>query len=143
MWSRLGSSYSPEDLIDAVNEQTLIDFRGTLRPVEDLALLRAEMAEWPGRGDLRAWQEHRRDWVATNNACRRDILERLRADGPLPARELPDTCVKPWTSGPASRLWWRVYAASGGSTPPCSDARSRAVPPCCRRSTGSSTTASA
>ena len=30
----------------------------------------------------------------TNNACRRDILERLRADGPLPSRELPDTCVQ-------------------------------------------------
>src|SRR6202020_559376 len=29
---------------------------------------------------------------------RLDILERLRADGPLPARELPDSCAVPWTS---------------------------------------------
>ena len=38
------------------------------------------------------------DWVRANNDCRRDILERLRADGPLPTSELPDTCVVPWNS---------------------------------------------
>ena len=98
LWSRLGSAYSSQDLRDAVDEQRLVELRGTLRPVEDLALFRAEMAEWPGTGELREWQEYRRDWVAANGACRREILERLRADGPLPAGELPDTCVKPWQS---------------------------------------------
>jgi uncharacterized protein YcaQ len=98
LWSRLGSSYSPQDLRDAVDEQRLVELRGTLRPVEDLALFRAEMAEWPGTGELREWQEYRRDWVAANGACRQEILERLRADGPLPAGELPDNCVKPWQS---------------------------------------------
>ncbi len=39
-----------------------------------------------------------RDWVIANNDCRRDILEQLRADGPLPASELRDTCVVPWAS---------------------------------------------
>jgi len=95
VWSRLGSAYSPQELRDAVNERTLIELRATLRPAEDLALYRAKMAEWPGTGELRDWQEHRRNWVTVNDACRRDILERLRADGPLPSRELPDTCVKP------------------------------------------------
>ena len=33
-----------------------------------------------------------------NNACRMDILDLLRTDGPLPIRELPDTCVQPWKS---------------------------------------------
>ena len=98
VWSRLGSAYSPQELRDAVNERTLIELRATLRPAEDLALYRAKMAEWPGTGELRDWQEHRRNWVTVNDACRRDILERLRADGPLPSRELPDTCVKPWAS---------------------------------------------
>ncbi len=56
------------------------------------------MAEWPGTGELRDWQEDVRDWVRANNDCRRDILERLRADGPLPTSELPDTCVVPWAS---------------------------------------------
>ena len=54
-----------------------------------MALFRAEMAVWPGDGKLREWQEDVRDWVTANNDCRRDILERLRADGPLPASELP------------------------------------------------------
>ena len=51
MWSRLGSAYSPQELRDAVDEQRLIELRGTVRPAEDLALYRAEMAEWPGTGD--------------------------------------------------------------------------------------------
>src|SRR5204863_1507714 len=67
-------------------------------PSEDLALYRADMADWPGRGPLRPWQESRRDWVAANDACRRDILDRLAAAGPLPSRELPDTCAMPWES---------------------------------------------
>ncbi len=98
VWSRLGSGYSPRELWDAVDEQRLIELRGTLRPAEDLALYRAEMAEWPGTGEVRGWKQHQSDWVTANNACRRDILDRLRADGPLPLRELPDTCVKPWAS---------------------------------------------
>jgi uncharacterized protein YcaQ len=97
-WSRLGSAYSPDDLRDALEARSLIEFRATLRPAEDLALYRADMARWPGGGELRDWQVFRRDWVAANDACRRDILERLRADGPLPSRELPDTTVKPWPS---------------------------------------------
>jgi uncharacterized protein YcaQ len=98
LWSRLGSDYSPQELRDRVNEQLLIALRGALRPAEDLVLYRADMAAWPGTGELRAWQEHKREWLAANAACRHDILERLRADGPLPTRELPDTCVEPWSS---------------------------------------------
>ncbi len=69
-----------------------------IRPAEDIALYRADMADWPGRGELRDWQEHRRDWVEANDACRRDILARLEASGPLTMRELPDTCAMPWGS---------------------------------------------
>ena len=98
LWSRLGSSYTQQDLRDAIDEQVLIDLRGLLRPAEDIALFRAEMAEWPGVGELKDWQEERRGWVQANNAFRLDILDRLRADGPLPTRELPDTCLVPWSS---------------------------------------------
>ena len=69
-----------------------------MRTAEDLVLFRAEMAEWPGVGELAEWQEARRGWVEANNGCREDILDRLRADGPLPSRDLPDTCVHPWRS---------------------------------------------
>lgn len=98
LWSRLGSAYSPQQLRDAVDEQELLELDGVLRAPEDLALFRAEMAEWPGAGELLDWQERLRGWVLANNDCRREILSLLRTDGPLPARELPDTCVVPWTS---------------------------------------------
>ncbi len=98
-WSRIGSSYSRQELRDAADEQRLVDLEGYLRPAEDLALYRAEMAAWDDdTGDRLDWQVERRDWLAVNNGCRHDILELLRADGPLPASELPDTCVKPWAS---------------------------------------------
>ena len=69
-----------------------------VRPAEDLALYRADMAVWPGTGELRDWQRHRRDWVKANDATRRDILARLKSSGPLAMRSLPDTCAKPWES---------------------------------------------
>jgi uncharacterized protein len=98
LWSRLGPSYQPAELADALATQTLLDLRGMIRPSDDLALYRADMADWPGRGELRDWQVYVRDWVTANKACRLAILERLRADGPLPARELPDSCAVPWSS---------------------------------------------
>ncbi|WP_254185143.1 crosslink repair DNA glycosylase YcaQ family protein [Nocardioides panacis] len=101
LWSRIGSGFSARELWDALDEQRLIELRGSLRVAEDIALHRARMADWPGVGELLPWQEEVRDWVAANNDCRRDILERLRADGPLPIRELPDTwcCPGPPAAG--------------------------------------------
>jgi hypothetical protein len=97
-WSRLGSSYSPADLVSAQTERKLVELRAMIRPSEDMALFRAAMADWPGRGKLRGWQEARRDWVQANDACRRDIIGRLTRSGPLLSRDLPDTCVVPWES---------------------------------------------
>lgn len=97
-WSRLGSSYSPAELRGALEDRTLLELQAMVRPAEDLALYRADMADWPGRGELRDWKEDLRDWVEANDACRRDILARMEASGPLTMRELPDTCAKPWGS---------------------------------------------
>ena len=71
LWSRLGSSYSPADLRAALDDRRLIEHRATIRPARYLALVRAQMADWPGRGDLRDWQRSYRDWVEANDACRR------------------------------------------------------------------------
>ena len=97
-WSRLGSTYSRSELVEALENHTLIELRALIRPKEDLALFRAEMAEWPGRGELRPWQSSRRDWLKANDACRVDILDRLGASGPLTSRDIPDTCEVPWES---------------------------------------------
>lgn len=98
LWSRLGSAYRPADLEAAVGNQSLLELQGMIRPAEDLALFRADMADWPGRGELLDWQEYRSGWVEANRGCRLDIIRRLRSDGPLPARELPDTCELRWPS---------------------------------------------
>jgi uncharacterized protein YcaQ len=98
LWSRLGPSYDVSALRAAIDEQRLIEHQGFIRPAEDLALLRAEMAQWPGAGALKEWQVARTEWVDANDACRRDLLDRLRRDGPLPTGELPDSCNVPWQS---------------------------------------------
>jgi uncharacterized protein YcaQ len=99
-WSRLGSAYSPADLTHALGVRTLIELRAFIRPAEDLALYRADMAAWDGAGpgQIPGWRAGVRDWVRANDTCRRDILARLEASGPLPSRELPDTCAVPWQS---------------------------------------------
>jgi uncharacterized protein YcaQ len=97
-WSRLGSSYSPDEMSDAVHGRALIELRGMIRPGEDVALYRAEMAEWPGSGEVRGWRKAQSEWVTANDACRRNILDRLDREGPLTSRDLPDTCAVPWRS---------------------------------------------
>ncbi|MDG6101754.1 YcaQ family DNA glycosylase [Dactylosporangium aurantiacum] len=97
-WSRLGGAYEPADLAGALGRRDLVELAATVRPAEDIALYRAEMSlrreEAPG-----AWKYQRHlDWIRANDACRRDILARLAAEGPLPSRVIPDTCVVPWAS---------------------------------------------
>ena len=97
-WSRLGSSYSRAELRTALQKRTLIEVRAMIRPAEDLALFRAEMAAWAAGDVQRGWRRQYNAWVEANDACKRDILARLEASGPLSSRELPDTCVRPWAS---------------------------------------------
>ena len=98
LWSRLGRAYRPDDLDTVLADRDLVEYEGLLRAAEDMALFRADMRDWPGRPPLREWQEDTADWVEANSVCRDDILQQLRAEGPLPARELPDTCAVPWRS---------------------------------------------
>jgi uncharacterized protein YcaQ len=93
-WSRLGSSYARAELTQALRSRALFELRAMIRPAEDLALYRADMADRATRPVERGWEK----WVRTNDACRLDILARLDASGPLPSRELPDTCTVPWRS---------------------------------------------
>ena len=98
LWSRIGSDYDPRELRDLVDQQRVVEIRGFLRPAQDVALFRAEMDEWPGRGDVPQWREGVRQWAEANEGARQDVLELLRADGPLPASRIPDTCAQPWRS---------------------------------------------
>jgi uncharacterized protein YcaQ len=91
-WSRLGSSYRPDELRLALEqERTLFELDALVRPMSDLGLHLAGAAAAPGYGRSRAW-------LRDNDRFRRDILKLLRSSGPLSSRQIPDTCAVPWAS---------------------------------------------
>ena len=91
-WSRLGPAYRPEHLTQALEQdRALFEHDALVRPMADAGLVLAEAASWP------PWQRTR-DWLAANDAFRRDLLARLNAEGPQTSRTLPDTAAVPWTS---------------------------------------------
>ena len=81
IWSRLGSSCPRTAVAEAVEEQALIDLHGVLRPAEDIALYRGEMADWPGVSEDPDWRESAA-WVRANEDFRRDLIERAAARRP-------------------------------------------------------------
>ncbi|MEV4518269.1 crosslink repair DNA glycosylase YcaQ family protein [Dactylosporangium sp. NPDC049525] len=97
-WSRLGAAYTPADLVDALRRRDLVELAATIRPAEDLALYRAEMALLRDDAPGAFTYPRHREWIRANDACRQDILARLTAQGALPSRQLPDTCAVPWAS---------------------------------------------
>ncbi|WP_460572685.1 DNA glycosylase AlkZ-like family protein [Humibacter soli] len=97
LWSRLGRLYRPDDLQRALASHVVVELRSMMRAAHDVALYRAEMQAWPG-ADPPGWKRYQAQWMTANEACRRDILDRLRHGGPMISRDLPDTCVEPWKS---------------------------------------------
>lgn len=85
LWSRIGWSYEPGQLQKAVEiDRLLFEFDGAFRPMSLLPLMLPAMRRWPQR-------ENSRQWLEANAAFRKDVLARLRADGPLFASDIPDT----------------------------------------------------
>jgi uncharacterized protein len=91
-WSRLGSTYQPAHLKQAVEEdRTLFEHDALIRPMSEVGLCLAGAADWPS-------YDKQRTWLRDNDRFRRDILDLLRSSGPLSSRDIPDTCVAPWAS---------------------------------------------
>jgi len=91
-WSRLGSTYQPAHLKQAVEEdRTLFEHDALIRPMSDVGLCLAGAADWPS-------YDKQRTWLRDNDRFRRDILDLLGSSGPLSSRDIPDTCVAPWAS---------------------------------------------
>jgi uncharacterized protein len=118
LWSRLGSSYRPEHLQQAVErDRALFEHSAMVRPMRDLPLYLAGAADRPSRARVK-------DWLRVNDSFRRDVLDRLEKSGPLLSRDIPDTCVEPWpsTGWTNSRnvtqlleiLMWRAEVAISG-----------------------------
>ena len=91
-WSRLGSTYQPAQLQQAVEQdRTLFELVAMVRPISDLGLYLAGASEFPS-------YEHSRAWLRDNDRFRRDILDLLGESGPLTSRDIPDTAARPWAS---------------------------------------------
>lgn len=87
LWSRIGWSYETGQLKKAVeSDRLLFEFDGTYRPTSLLPLMRADMRRWPRH-------EGSRQWMSANAAFARDVVARLRAEGPLLAEQIPDTAA--------------------------------------------------
>jgi uncharacterized protein YcaQ len=92
LWSRLGWPYQPADLVRLVEEdRAVFEWGGFYRAMTDLALLIPEMRRRPQSAEAR-------QWLAANDVFRREVLARLRAEGPLRAADIPDTAQVSWRS---------------------------------------------
>lgn len=92
LWSRLGDAYEPDDLRVALERDfTLFELNLMVRPMPDLALYKAQMAGPPE-------YEKTARWLDDNEEFRTDVLDRLEVDGPLTARDIPDTSIVSWPS---------------------------------------------
>ncbi len=83
LWSRIGWSYEAGQLSKSVEQDRLLfEFDGAFRPASMLPLILPA---------ARPRRESTRQWLDANARFRRDVLARLRADGPLLAADIPDT----------------------------------------------------
>lgn len=88
-WSRLGPSYHHEQLTQALEvDRSLTELVAIIRPTSQLPVHLGSGATHPST----------QRWLHINDTFRKDILARLRADGPLLSRDLKDTSVEPWDS---------------------------------------------
>ena len=103
-WSRLGDAYKPAHLQQALErDRALFEYRGQdvetepvlamVRPTANLGLYLADMAAWPSAGFGRHIE-----WLDANDGFRRRVLGLLATSGPLPSKDIPDTCEVPWAS---------------------------------------------
>ncbi|KAF2417367.1 crosslink repair DNA glycosylase YcaQ family protein [Microbacterium sp. B35-30] len=92
LWSRLGWPYEPADLVRLVEEdRAVFEWGGFYRAMTDLPLLLPEMRRRPESAQAR-------DWLAANDVFRREVMARLRAEGPLRASDIPDAAQVSWRS---------------------------------------------
>jgi uncharacterized protein YcaQ len=85
LWARIGWSYETGQLRKVVEQDRLLfEFDGTYRPMSMLPLMRPAMRRYPR-------YQREKDWLEANGAFRKDVIARLRAEGPMAADAIPDT----------------------------------------------------
>src|SRR5919201_314258 len=113
LWSRVGK-YDPALLEDLLAKRQLFETPSLILPTADLPIHGATMRAYrkatdPGRArDLRGRgdnagggtrADHVRRWLTKNAHVRREVLARLRREGPLPLTAFEDRAIVSWTSG--------------------------------------------
>ena len=83
-WSRIGWGYEPGQLTKAADERLLYEFDGQFYAASVMPALVSRIRQRP----LRAREK---EYLDGNAAFRREIIARLRADGPLASGEIADT----------------------------------------------------
>jgi uncharacterized protein YcaQ len=92
LWSRLGWPYRPADLARAVErDRTVFEWAGFYRPMADLGLYLPLMRAAPRYARMR-------EWLTANDRFRRDVMARLRSEGPVRTSAIPDTSQVSWPS---------------------------------------------
>jgi uncharacterized protein len=98
LWSRLGP-YDTAELDRLLwEERSLFEYwahAASIVLTENYPLHRLRMQDLRREG---GYWSRRWEWMKRNDAIRRNVLERLRERGPLPARELNDPSIEPWES---------------------------------------------
>ncbi|HSB86802.1 MAG TPA: crosslink repair DNA glycosylase YcaQ family protein [Ilumatobacteraceae bacterium] len=102
-WSRLGNLYRPAHLQQALDrDRTVFEHVAQDTPTEPaLAMVRPMANLGLYLADMAAWSTHnprRHEWVRANDKFRRRVLDQLRAAGPLPSRDIPDSAEVSWAS---------------------------------------------
>jgi uncharacterized protein len=103
LWTRLRDAYQPSQLVDALERDRLLyEVRAIVRPTNDLPLQLEAMAAWPFANEgKRSWAvpgPSAARWLEANDSFRHDVLDLLKASGPLASRDVSDTSVVPWQS---------------------------------------------
>ncbi len=129
LWSRLGNSYSPSDLVAALeHDRTMFEWRGQDRDNEpNLVMVRPASQLDAVLGQMLALRDKPGsvlDWLTANDGFRRRVLDQLRSDGPLLSRDIEDSADVPWKSSGWTHernvnqmlefLWSRAYVAVAG-----------------------------
>lgn len=105
VWSRLGAFDTT--VLDSLLERdrALFETPSFLLPTSDLPLHAATMGKYrsdvsPGQPHSPdTWHSRARDWLTRNQTLKREVLARLRRDGPLPLTAFEGRTHVSWTSG--------------------------------------------
>ena len=97
-WSRLGRRFRVAELERLLwRDRSLFEYRAFILPTSQLAVHRQTMRRYPSGSAGR--HEYVRRYLRENQAFRRYVLARLRADGPLPTRAFEDRSAVGWRTG--------------------------------------------